>query len=49
MYYVFHYDKKSFFAHMGELGMTLNRKDFATNEYTMDEQEYPRSASKVAG
>ena len=30
---------------MGELGLTLDRKDFATNGYAVDEEHHPRKAS----
>ena len=33
VYCVFHFDEKHLFAHMGELGLTLDPKDFATNGY----------------
>ena len=33
MYCILHYDKKQVFGHMGELGLTLDPKDFATNGY----------------
>ena len=49
MYCVSHYDKKQLFAHMGEMGLTLDPKDFATNEYQVNEREHPRSASRASG
>ena len=48
MYCVSHYDKKQVFAHMDELGLMLDRKDFATNGYQVDEHKHPRSAFKAA-
>ena len=50
MYYVSHYDEKQLFAHMGEMGLTLDPNlDFATNGYQMDEREHPRTASRASG
>ena len=49
MYYVSHYDKKQFFAHMGELGLMLDPEDFATNGYQVVEREHSRTASKAFG
>ena len=49
VYCVSHFDEKQLFAHMGELGLTLYPKDFATNGYQVDEQEHPRTASKASG
>ena len=46
IYCVSHFDEKQLFAHMGELGLTLNLKDFATNGYQMDKRQHPRTASK---
>ena len=34
---------------MGELGLTLDPKDFATNGYQVDERQHPRTASKGSG
>ena len=48
-YCVSHYDKKQLFAHMGEMGLTLDPKDFATNEYQVNEREHPRSAPRASG
>ena len=42
MYCVSHFDDKSLFAHMGELGLTLDRKDFTMNGYAVDEERNPR-------
>ena len=49
MYYISHFDEKQLFAHMGELGLTLDPKDFATNGYQVDERQHPRIASKASG
>ena len=49
VYCVSHFDEKQLFAHMGELGLTLDPKDFATNDYQVDEGEYPRTTSKASG
>ena len=49
VYCVLHFDEKQLFAHMDELGLTLDLKDFATNGYQVDEQEHPRTASKASG
>ena len=49
VYCVSHFDKKQFFAHMGELGLTLDPKDFATNSYQVDKRQHPRTASKASG
>ena len=34
---------------MGELGLTLDPKDFATNNYQVDERQHPRTAPKASG
>ena len=34
---------------MGELGLTLDLKDFATNRYQVDEHKHPRTMSKASG
>ena len=34
---------------MGELGLTLDPKDFATNSYQVDERQHPRTASRASG
>ena len=34
---------------MDELGLLLDCKDFATNSYTVDEVQHPRTASKSGG
>ena len=34
---------------MGELGLSLNPKDFATNGYQVDERQHPRTAPKASG
>ena len=49
VYCVFHFDEKQLFAHMGELGLILDPKDFATNGYQVDEQQHPRTAPKASG
>ena len=49
MYYVSHYDEKQLFVHMGEMGLTLDPKDFATNGYKVNEREHPRSVSRASG
>ena len=49
VYCVSHFDEKQLFAHMGELGLTLDPKDFATNDYQVDERQHPRIASKASG
>ena len=49
VYCVSHFDEKQLFAHMGELGLSLDLKDFATNGYQVDERLHPRIASKAFG
>ena len=49
MYCVSHYDEKQLFAHMDEMGLTLDPKDFATNGYHVNEHKHPRSASRASG
>ena len=49
MYCVSHYDEKQLFAHMGEMGLTLDPKDFATNGYQVNELDHPRSALRASG
>ena len=49
MYCISHYDEKQLFAHMDEMGLTLDPKDFATNRYQVNECEHPRSASIASG
>ena len=49
VYCVSHFDKKQLFAHMGELGLILDPKDFATNGYQVDERQHPRTAPKASG
>ena len=49
VYCVSHFDEKQLFAHMVELGLTLDLKDFATNSYQVDERQHPRTASKGSG
>ena len=49
VYCVSHFDEKQLFAHMGELRLTLDPKDFATNGYQVDERQHPRTASKSSG
>ena len=49
VYCVSHYDKKQFFAHMDEIGLTLDLKDFATNGYQVNERDHPRTASRASG
>ena len=34
---------------MGELGLSLDPKDFATNGYQVDERQHPRTAPKASG
>ena len=46
---VSHYDEKQLFAHMGEMGLTLDPKDFASNEYQLNERDHPRSAPRASG
>ena len=48
VYCVLHYDKKQVFARMGELGLTLDPKDIATNKYQVDEHEHPRTTSRAS-
>ena len=48
MYCISHYDEKQFFAHMGEMGLTLDSKDFATNGYEVNERNHPRTASRAS-
>ena len=48
MYCISHYNKKQLFAYMCEMGLTLDPKDFATNEYQVNEREHPRTASRVS-
>ena len=49
VYCVSHFDEKQLFAHMGELGLMLDPKDFATNDYQMDKRQHPRTTSKAYG
>ena len=49
MYCVSHYDEKQLFAHMGEMGLTLDPKDFASNGYQINERDHPRSAPRASG
>ena len=49
MYCVSYYDEKQLFAHMGEIGLTLDPKDFATNGYHVNERDHPRTASRAFG
>ena len=44
VYCVSHFDEKQLFVHMGELGLTLDPNDFATNGYQMDERQHPKTA-----
>ena len=37
VYCVSHFEEKQLFAHMGELGLTLDPKDFATNGYQVND------------
>ena len=48
MYHISHFDKKRLFAHMGELGLMLDPKDFATNRYQVDKRKHPRTASRAS-
>ena len=48
VYCVSHFDEKQLIAHMGELGLTLDPKFFATNGYQVDERQHPRTASKAS-
>ena len=34
---------------MGEFGLTIDPKDFPTNNYQMDERQHPRTVSKASG
>ena len=49
MYCVSHFDEKQLFVHMGELRLTLDSKDFATNRYQMDKWQHLRTASRASG
>ena len=49
IYSVSHFDEKQLFVHMGELRLTLDPKDFATNGYQVDERQHPRNAPKAFG
>ena len=49
VYCVSHFDEKQLFAHMDELGLTLDPKDFATNWYQVDERQHPRTTSRASG
>ena len=49
VYCVSHFDEKQLFAHMGELGLSLDPKDFATNGYQVDERQHPRTVPKTSG
>ena len=49
MYCVSHYDKKQLFAHMAEMGLTLDPKDFASNGYQVNEHDHPRRAPRASG
>ena len=49
VYCVSHFDEKQHFAYMGELGLTLDPKDFAKNGYQVDKRQHPRTASKASG
>ena len=49
MYCIFHFDNKSIFAHMGELGLRLDQKDFTTNSYAVDEEQHLKTISKAGG
>ena len=48
VYCVSHFDEKELFTHMGELGLTLDPKDFATNGYQVDKRLHPRTTSKAS-
>ena len=48
VYCISHFDEKQLFAHMDELGLTLDPKDFATNGYQVDERQHPRTAPKAS-
>ena len=49
VYCILHYDEKQVFAYMGELGLTLDLKDFATNMYQVDKREHPSTMSIASG
>ena len=49
VYCVSHYDEKQLFAYMGELGLTLDPKDSATNGYQVDERQHLRTTPKASG
>ena len=49
VYCVSHFNEKQLFVHMGELGLSLDPKDFATNGYQVDERQHPRTAPKASG
>ena len=42
-------DEKQLFAHMDEMGLTLDPKEFATNRYQVDERKYQRTAFRASG
>ena len=49
MYCISHYDEKQLFAHMGEMGLTLDPKDFTSNGYQVNERDHPRSTPRASG
>ena len=48
VYCVLHFQNKNVFEEMGKLGQILDKKDFATNGYMVDEKCNPKSIAKAA-
>ena len=49
VYCISHYNDKDVFVNIGELGMLLDHKDFATNGYVVDKVQHPKTTSKFGG
>ena len=49
IYSISHYNDKDVFADLDELGLLMDRMDFATNGYAVDEVHHPRTVSKSCG
>ena len=49
VYSLLHFKDKEFYPAMVEIWLTLDHKDFLPNGYHVDEEKYPRTATKTVG
>ena len=49
LYVLSHFEDKAVFTHLGKIALKLDRKDFSSSGYGVNEERHPTTASKASG